>query len=238
MLFISLMARITRYPSRAEGEVILADEVQLYAQNLSLFAKLFLETKSVFFDASTFLYYSLILQDPTNNTSGQVVGFFSKEKMSWDNNNVACILVFPPWQRRGLGQILIAASYQLGKREGRFGGPERPLSILGRRGYIVFWCGEVARYVMKAPLKKTVTIKDISDDTYILQEDVVAALKEMDVLEKRKTATGNVVLNKSKVRDWAEKHGLSEKPLIDIEAFVEEEEYDEDDEVEEEDEED
>jgi GNAT superfamily N-acetyltransferase len=158
--------------------------------------------------------------------------------MSWDNNNVACILVFPPWQRRGLGQILIAASYELGKREGRFGGPERPLSILGRRGYIVFWCGEVARYVMNAPLKKTVTIKDISDETYILQEDVVAALKEMDVLEKRKTATGNVVLNKSKIRDWAEKHGVSEKPLIDIEAFVEDEEqYEDDGEVEEEEEE-
>ena len=88
---------------------------QLYAQNLSLFAKLFLETKSVFFDASTFLYYSLVLQSPTA-PSGQVVGFFSKEKMSWDNNNVACILVFPPWQRRSLGQILIAASYELGKR--------------------------------------------------------------------------------------------------------------------------
>lgn len=91
---------------------------------------------------------------------------------------------------------------------------------------------------MNAPLKKTVTIKDISDETYILQEDVVAALKEMDVLEKRKTATGNVVLNKSKIRDWAEKHGVSEKPLIDIEAFVEDEEqYEDDGEVEEEEEE-
>lgn len=144
--------------------------------------------------------------------------------MSWDNNNVACILVFPPWQRRGLGQILIATSYELGKREGRFGGPERPLSALGRKGYIVFWCGEVVRYILNAPLKKTVTIKDISDETWILQEDVVAALKEMDVVEKRKTASGNIVINKSKVKAWAEKHGVSEKPLIDVEAFVDEDE--------------
>jgi GNAT superfamily N-acetyltransferase len=157
-----------------------------------------------------------------------VVGFFSKEKMSWDNNNVACILVFPPWQRRGLGQILIAASYELGKREGRFGGPERPLSVLGRKGYVVFWCGEVARYVLKAPMKKAVSVKEISEETYILQEDVVAALKEMDVLEKRKTAAGNVVLNKSKVKAWAERHGVSEKPLIDVEAFIEEVEWEED----------
>jgi GNAT superfamily N-acetyltransferase len=216
---------------------------KLYSQNLSLFAKLFLETKSVFFDASTFLYYTLVLQptpsnpssDSTNGTNdsnshGQVVGFFSKEKMSWDNNNVACILVFPPWQRRGLGQILIAASYALGRREGRFGGPERPLSILGRRGYIAFWCAEVTRFVLKAPLKKPVSVKEVSEETYILQEDVVAALKEMGVLEKRKTATGNVILNKSRVKEWAELHRVKEQPLIDFDAFVEEEEYDEDEE--------
>lgn len=225
------------YTATATARSATANAPQLYAQNLSLFAKLFLETKSVFFDASTFLYYSLVLQDPTNNPHGQVVGFFSKEKMSWDNNNLACILVFPPWQRRGLGQILIAASYELGKREGRLGGPERPLSILGRRGYIVFWCGEVARCVLKGPLKKALTIQDISDETYILQEDVVAALKEMDVLEKRKTATGNAVLNKSRVKDWAEKHGVSEKPLIDVEAFIEEVGYSSDGEKEEEEEE-
>ena len=213
------------------------EDHKLYAQNLSLFAKLFLETKSVFFDASTFLYYTLVLQDPTTNPHGQVVGFFSKEKMSWDNNNVACILVFPPWQRRGLGQILIAASYELGKREGRFGGPERPLSALGKKGYIVFWCGEVARFVLHAPAKKAVSVKDISDEAYILQEDVVAALNEMDVLEKRKTAAGNIVLNKSKVKVWAEKNGVSEKPLIDVEAFVEEVEYEEEDDEEEEEEE-
>lgn len=55
----------------------------------------------------------------------QVVGFFSKEKMSWDSNNVACILVFPPFQRRGVGQTLMGVSYELSKQEGRLGGPEK-----------------------------------------------------------------------------------------------------------------
>ncbi|TKA60581.1 hypothetical protein B0A55_11150 [Friedmanniomyces simplex] len=180
---------------------------RLYAQNLSLFSKLFLETKSVFFD---------------------VVGFFSKEKMSWDNNNVACILVFPPWQRRGLGQILIGASYEFGKREGRFGGPERPLSALGRKGYIGFWCGEVHRFLLRAPLKRMVAVRDISEGTFIMQEDVVAALKEMDVLEKRKTATGSIVVNKSKLRAWADRHGVSREPIVDVDAFVEAEGDEED----------
>ena len=87
------------------------------------------------------MYYLLVAHNPTpsipNTTleneappsgfgaQGQVVGFFSKEKMSWDNNNLACICVFPPWQKQGLAQVLIAASYELGRKDGRVGGPER-----------------------------------------------------------------------------------------------------------------
>jgi len=117
---------------------------KLYAQNLSLFAKLFLDTKSVFYDVTTFLYYLLVAHDPSPNIpnttlsnedgaqdayAGQVVGFFSKEKMSWDNNNLACILVFPPWQKQGLGQILMGASYEMSRRESRLGGPEKRTSF-------------------------------------------------------------------------------------------------------------
>lgn len=207
------------------------EEHKLYAQNLSLFAKLFLDTKSVFFDVGTFLYYTLIMRPTSPKDPGQVIGFFSKEKMSWDNNNLACILVFPPWQRKGLGQMLIATSYGLGRKEGRFGGPERPLSSLGRKGYISFWCGEVCRFIMNATLKRTVTIADMSEATYIMKEDLVAALREMDVLENRKTASGNVVVNKTKVKAWAEKHGVGETPLIDVDALVTTEgEYDDVDE--------
>lgn len=112
--------------------------IQLFAQNLSLFSKLFIETKSVCFDVTTFLYYLLIDHGPSHidhdvaaeglpsiEPHSQIVGFFSKEKLSWDNNNLACILVFPPWQKRGLGQLLMGASYELSRREGRLGGPER-----------------------------------------------------------------------------------------------------------------
>lgn len=108
-------------------QYVLMDVLQLYSQNLSLFAKLFLDTKSVFFDVTTFLYYLLVYRDPHADKTAlpQVVGFFSKEKLSWDNNNLACILVFPPWQRMGFGQVLMETSYVLSKREGRLGGPEK-----------------------------------------------------------------------------------------------------------------
>jgi len=140
--------------------------------------------------------------------------------MSWDNNNLACILIFPPWQRQGLGQVLMAASYFLGRQEGRFGGPERPLSALGRKAYIAYWSVEIARFFLSSGVKKTVSVKEISDATWILPDDIVSALREMDVFESRKTASGSALVYKSKVKAWIQKHGVSEQPIVDAAAFL------------------
>jgi MOZ/SAS family len=192
----------------------------MYTQNLSLFSKLFLDTKSVFYDVTTFLYYLLIYTDPAVlSPKPQVVGFFSKEKLSWDNNNLACILVFPPWQRRGFGQVLMGLSYLLSKRDGRLGGPEKPLSELGRRAYIHFWAGTISRYILAIPSKRTVTIKMISDATYITPEDIITTLREMEVLEHRKKAGAKAFINKIKVKEWAEKHHVELQDPVDREAF-------------------
>ncbi|KAF2845198.1 hypothetical protein T440DRAFT_472848 [Plenodomus tracheiphilus IPT5] len=210
---------------------------KLYAQNLSLFAKLFLDTKSVFYDVTTFLYYLLVAHEPSpsipNTNLGedgdapestgveQVVGFFSKEKMSWDNNNLACILVFPPWQKQGLGQILMGASYEMSRREGRLGGPEKPLSDLGRIAYIHYWSQALARTILACPSKRTLTVQHLREKTYIVPEDIIATLQAMDVLEQKKRGGAEVVINKAKVRAWAEasKVDLNRLP-VDSEAFV------------------
>jgi hypothetical protein len=194
---------------------------QLYTQNLSLFAKLFLDTKSVFYDVTTFLYYLLVHTDRVAHPPrSQVVGFFSKEKLSWDNNNLACIIIFPPWQKRGLGQILMAVSYELSKREGRLGGPEKPLSELGRRAYIHFWASTIVRYIIAAPAKKAITVKKISDDTYIIPDDIITTLKEMGILEQRKKGNAKTVINKANARAWAQGHRVSLLSPVDMEAFT------------------
>lgn len=38
------------------------------------------------------------------------LGFFSKEKVSYDDYNLACIITFPPYQKRGYGMLLIEFS--------------------------------------------------------------------------------------------------------------------------------
>ncbi|GAW13336.1 hypothetical protein ANO14919_027180 [Xylariales sp. No.14919] len=170
----------------------------LFCQNLSLFAKLFLDNKSVFFDVTGFNYFLLVYTPPVTETNPaspilndpaletrvdseipapvsansqlgasptslsqrprpQIVGFFSKEQMSWDNNNLACILVFPPWQRKGLGTLLMGVSYEISRREGILGGPEKPISELGRKGYKRFWAGEITRWILELDLPASST---------------------------------------------------------------------------------
>lgn len=195
------------------------EQEKLYCQDLSLFAKLFLEQKSVFFDTSGFHYFVLTYTPPESSSSTkrgrrrrssatsadlgfktQVLGFFSKENLSWDANNLACILVFPPFQHRNLGQLLMAVSYKLSGWEWEdsvIGGPEKPLSMLGRRSYLRFWSERIARFFLgqtadadgnrvfakrshkKLGMKEEMTVREIGDRTGMLAEDVVAALTEM-----------------------------------------------------------
>ena len=203
---------------------------KLYCQNLSLFGKLFLEQKSVFFDTGGFLYYVLTYTPPGDSShaarnvkkhnrsmSGlnddlglktEVLGFFSKENPSWDSNNLACILIFPPYQHRQLGKLLMSVSYKLSGWEwegGVIGGPEKPLSVMGRRSYLRFWSERVARFMLgesadadgkkvfdegrkrkrkkNVVMKEALTVKEIGERTGMLAEDVLAALSEMGVCE-------------------------------------------------------
>ncbi|KAK4124321.1 acyl-CoA N-acyltransferase [Parathielavia appendiculata] len=199
----------------------------LFCQNLSLFAKLFLDNKSVFFDVTGFNYFLLVYSPPAQATTttatatntaaathpvattttqprNQIVGFFSKEKISWDNNNLACILVFPPWQRKGLGSLLMGVSYEISRREGLLGGPEKPISDLGKKGYKRFWAGEIARWLLTLQpqrlssgnghhqggrddqQKEPVVVVDIetcSQATWIAPDDCLLVLREMGVAE-------------------------------------------------------
>ncbi|KAL7408984.1 acyl-CoA N-acyltransferase [Mrakia frigida] len=108
---------------------------RLYCQNLSLFGKLFIDQKTIFYSAFTFY----VMTDAKTSKSDFVVGFFSKEKISYDDYNLACIITFPPFQKKGFGRLMIEFSYCLTLQSPTPGTPERPLSDLGLKGYLSFW---------------------------------------------------------------------------------------------------
>jgi hypothetical protein len=93
-----------------------SDALQVYCQNLCLLAKLFLDHKTLYYDVDPFMFYVLCEVD---SAGAHIVGYFSKEKMSPEDYNLACILTFPPFQRKGYGKFLISFSYELSKAEAK-----------------------------------------------------------------------------------------------------------------------
>ncbi|KAJ2551339.1 K(lysine) acetyltransferase [Coemansia sp. RSA 1933] len=127
-------------------------EHALYCQNLCLLSKLFLDQKTIFYDIGGFLFYILLVrqqQTSSNSIREQrsaepygdytFAGYFSKEKASVEKNNLACIIVLPPFRGQNYGQLLIELSYELTKRESTTGGPEQPLSSQGFHSYRSHW---------------------------------------------------------------------------------------------------
>ena len=142
-----------------------------YCQNLCLVAKLFLDHKTLYYDVEAFYFYVLTEK---HDDGYRIVGYFSKEKGDVDTN-LACILTLPPYQRRGYGAFLIAFSYELSKREGRIGTPERPLSDLGFLSYKSYW----SRVLLDAldGVTGEVSVAELSKKTNVRVDDIVTTLQ-------------------------------------------------------------
>ncbi|KAI9272702.1 acyl-CoA N-acyltransferase [Phascolomyces articulosus] len=156
-------------------------EHKLYCQNLCLMSKLFLETKTLYYDVEGFTFYVLTEQDRTLDL---FVGYFSKEKISYDNYNLACIMVLPPQQRKGYGRLLIELSYELSKHQGIIGSPEKPLSALGALGYRSFWASTLIASLRS--FRGQLTIQELSKRTAIHIDDVIETLAWLGMLKYRK----------------------------------------------------
>ena len=153
-------------------------ENKIYCQSLCLLAKLFLDHKTLYFDVEPFLFYVMTEVDCEG---AHVVGYFSKEKESPDGNNLACILILPPFQRKGYGKFLIAFSYELSKAEKVIGSPEKPLSDLGKLSYRSYWTWVLLEILRD--FRGTLSIKDLSEMTSITQADIISSLQSLNMVK-------------------------------------------------------
>ncbi|KAG7843732.1 hypothetical protein KL941_004714 [Ogataea angusta] len=189
----------------------------VYCQNLCLFAKLFLNSKTLYYDVEPFMFYVLCEIDEDGY---HFVGYFSKEKLNGTNYNLSCILTLPIYQRKGYGNFLIDFSYLLSRREFRLGTPEKPLSDLGLFSYRNYWKISVAKalkLLVKAEKAHQVSVDDICNLTGMIHNDVIVGLEQLNALV-RDPETGkygiwiDMGLVNRVLSEWKEKNYVQIKP--------------------------
>lgn len=151
---------------------------KIYCQNLCLLSKLFLDHKTLYYDVEPFLFYVVCEID---DYGAHTVGYFSKEKLSLENYNLACIMTLPPYQRKGYGKFMISMSYALSRKEDKVGTPERPLSDLGLVSYRSYWKGILLDVLSRH--KSSVSIRELARITAIRPDDIISTLQHMNMIK-------------------------------------------------------
>lgn len=188
----------------------------LFCQNLCLFGKLFLDDKSIYYSIDQFNFYIVYGID---DVSGNYIpmGFFSKEVLAYENDvNLACICVFPPFQRRHLGSLLIEFLYQLSRvTPGQYSGsgPEYPLSPYGKMTYLRYWSKRLTRVIDER--RGNFTLNELSRQTGFRKEDILLSLEFMGVLVSD-DVKGDVSLSLDGLKLWMKQNNYDRKKLLDV----------------------
>jgi hypothetical protein len=133
------------------------------------------------------------------------------------------------------------------------------LSRLGYLAYKSYWAHTIARTLLSKPTtsnagktssnnRQPLTIRELSDETYILPDDIVSTLQSMQVLERVKckkppnsvgaTSVGDgddkdkvsddtvpeedqANISRPKLQKWAAEHKVSMTPPVDVAGFIE-----------------
>ena len=144
-------------------------------QCLCLLGKLFIHHKTLYYDVEGFYFYVLCECD---ENGAHIASYISKELYSDAGNVLACILVLPPYQKKGYGRTMISLSYELAKRQKKCGTPEHPLSDLGKIAFRSFWKDAIIRTLYK--YKDDIhSISDIIVRTGIMENDVISTLSAL-----------------------------------------------------------
>ena len=168
--------------------------------------KLFLDHKSIYFDVSPFKFYILTENDKNGN---HIVAYFSKEVNELSEYNLSCIMVLPPFQRKGYGQFLISLSYYLSNKQNKICTPETPLSDLGKISYKSYWTITILDALLKN--KGNLCVKDLSEQTGIKPEDITYTLNELSLIKYWKGQQVVQNINIKQIEEFLNKKKASKK---------------------------
>lgn len=154
----------------------------LYARRLGILTKFFLPDKVTLDDVHFFSYNCLYEVD---DRGFHFAGYFSKEWKNSQNciNTLSCVMVLPPYRSKGYGAFLVELSYEIARRDGMTGTPERPLSHGGKTLFRRAWKKEVLRAIVQLQDQNTpVTINSLCIKSGLIIEDMLVALHDLDAL--------------------------------------------------------
>ncbi|CCE79432.1 Piso0_001494 [Millerozyma farinosa CBS 7064] len=199
-----------------------------YCQNLCLLAKLFLNSKTLYYDVEPFIFYVLTELDHDDPTNYHFVGYFSKEKLNNSDYNVSCILTLPIYQRKGYGNLLIDFSYLLTRSEFKYGTPEKPLSDLGLVSYRNYWKITIASklklfhdiYILNSETENRehfpISVECLSKLTGMTPSDVVVGLEQLNALIKNSdTTTYGILIDLPKINEVLAKWKNKKHAILD-----------------------
>lgn len=229
-----------------DGELIIRKvrgvDHKLFCQCMCLMAKFFLDNKSIFYDLDYFDFY---VAYQVLDRIEVPMGFYSRELLSWESNNLSCICVLPCYQKRGIGTKLIDFSYKLSEYEQQISGPEKPFSPLGKITYLKYWCKKLALSFIYGSLstKTHVTLQLISESMGLRTEDILLTLSFLGVLysndkknikmdyylEKYKYSDHfvfiedgdyKVLIDKLKIKKWIVDNKIANQQILNNDCFV------------------
>lgn len=185
---------------------------EIFSQNLCLFGKLFLDNKSVYYNVDAFDFYIIYGRDSEHHF--KPMGFFSKEVTAWDNeNNLACICIFPPYQRKGLGSLLIEFLYELAAVTPgqKYSGPEFPLSPYGKLSYFHYWSKRLTVLLYEFIIRdkrSLFNLREIADLSGFRKEDILMTLQYMNVLKMKKEDEDAVYFSITNFEAWCDEKNI------------------------------
>ncbi|EAX91343.1 MOZ/SAS family protein [Trichomonas vaginalis G3] len=170
-------------------------------QCLCLLSKLFLDHKTLFYDVEGFLFYVICECD---NNGAHIAAYFSKEVNCLAGNVLSCITTLPPYQKKGYGNLCISLSYELARRSRRAGGPEKPLSDLGKLAFSSYWKDTLLELFNTRESEMT-SLDNIVILTSIQKEDIIYSLKQFHCFTKVK-GEYEIDVSSPSLRQAIEKH--------------------------------